>query len=89
MRTIISCPCENCKYYVYGKRHPNPNAYDEHYCERLHKAIYQHRGNAYHYSGQWIIPCGFEQNLFKRKDDEYLNCGAIMDGGADNGCKKV
>lgn len=64
------CPCEDCKFYTYGKEHPNPNAYDEHYCERLHKPICQHRGNAYHRSGQWIIPCGYYQNLFESKEGD-------------------
>ena len=27
------CPCKNCVYYIKGKQHPNPNAYDLHYCE--------------------------------------------------------
>ena len=69
MSKMINCPCENCRYYTYGKQHPNPNAYDEHYCERLHKPINQHRGNTHHYSGQWIIPCGFEKQLFQREDE--------------------
>lgn len=52
------CPCEGCKFYTYGKQHPNPNAYDEHYCEKKEKSIIQHSGNGYHYAGQWVIPCG-------------------------------
>ena len=54
----MECPCENCKYYVKYKQHPNPNAIDLHYCERKKQAIIRHRGNAYHYNGQWLIPCG-------------------------------
>ena len=51
------CPCKDCKFYVHGKKHPNPNAYDEHYCEKKQKAIRRHNGNSFHYKNQWILPC--------------------------------
>lgn len=60
------CPCEKCRFYINGKRHSNL-AYDLHYCERKHRAIYQHRGNAYHRAGVWIIPCGKDMYLFETK----------------------
>lgn len=62
---IKNCPCENCKFYTYGKDFGN---YIElHYCERLKKSIVQHRGNSYHSSGTWIIPCGKDMYFFKKK----------------------
>ena len=51
------CICSDCRFYTCGKQHPNPNAYDLHYCEKKKKAIIQHNGNLYHFKGQWIIPC--------------------------------
>lgn len=71
------CPCENCKYYVYGKRHSN-FASDLHFCERKYRAIYQHRGNSFHSACTWIIPCGrdmylFEANTIKvNSKDDYI-----------------
>lgn len=55
------CPCRNCVHYIKGKQHPNPNAYDLHYCEVKQKPIIQHKGNAIHSNGQWILPCGGKQ----------------------------
>lgn len=60
---MSKCPCENCKYYIYGKDFGN--CIELHYCERLKKSIIQHRGNTFHSSGTWIIPCGKDMNLFK------------------------
>ena len=61
------CPCQNCVFYEFGKQHPNPNAFDLHYCNRLHRGIVQHKGNAFHSPGTWIIPCGRDMNLFVKR----------------------
>ena len=55
---MSECPCENCKYYTYGKQHPNPNAYDLHYCELRKQAISKSYNTPFHKYGQWLFPCG-------------------------------
>lgn len=55
------CPCIECAYYESGKYN------NAHYCNRVNESIDQHRGNAFHRAGQWIIPCGAQQRLFKHK----------------------
>lgn len=67
IRNKNDCPCKSCVFYEMGKTHPNPNAYDLHYCNRLHRGIVQHKGNAFHSSGTWIIPCGKDMNLYVRR----------------------
>lgn len=59
--------CETCVYYTYGKDHGN--CIDLHYCEKKQKAIYQHKGNAFHTAGQWIIPCNRYLYIKKHKGD--------------------
>lgn len=72
MTTIKNdCPCENCKFYIYGKQHSNLNAFDLHYCKRWKKSIVQHNGNTYHTLGTWIIPCGKDFNSFERRKDAH------------------
>ena len=54
------CPCKDCKFYGVGRS-------VLHFCKRLNQEIAQHKGNSFHYAGQWIIPCGKEFRLFKEK----------------------
>lgn len=60
------CPCKTCVYYTNGKQHPNPNAFDEHYCEKKQKAIVRHKGNSFHFAGQWILPCDYHLYIERR-----------------------
>ena len=56
------CPCADCAYYIYDVPHG-------HYCNRVESSIVQHRGNGFHYAGQWIIPCGGNFSLYRRRTE--------------------
>lgn len=65
------CPCDDCKFYEYR------NGY--HYCTRKKLTIVQHKGNLYHNTGRWIIPCGRDFYLYQPKLTDF----ETMEGGTD------
>ena len=60
------CPCQNCKYYT-------STEYYTDWCAKKKKSIIQHRGNAYHHAGAWLIPCGGDMSLFEKKERVIQN----------------
>ncbi|MBR4792661.1 MAG: hypothetical protein IK038_03245 [Bacteroidaceae bacterium] len=55
---MSDCPCTNCIHYTCGKQHPNPCAWDLHYCELRKQSIYKTAHNHVSHPNQWVIPCG-------------------------------
>ena len=73
--SMEECPCEKCIHYEVLKRHPNPNAIDDYWCNLRNKAIYLTSHDHVFHPDTWIMPCG--GYMFRDRDDVPDMTGVI------------
>jgi hypothetical protein len=56
------CPCIGCKHFTIS------NVSYEYWCKKKEQTVIQHRGNALHRAGQWLIPCGRDMCGYEEGD---------------------